>query len=230
MQDASAPGNTLFLSAKDIEGIIMKQLIPSTSLISFVPQQIEIPYSKLQKKKLPVYFDGVIRTELGFLVSGEIVLTPSGVDVFAADVVLDSLTSVRTVYTEINKANKTLTRKLKLQKTEGVRFVPQEVSVTIPIEEYTEKTLEIPLVCRDVPQGYTVRMFPSVVRLSCNVPLSRFRDLSGEDFSVEALLVHPEQNVSGMLPVRLTKKPDWVDRVALSQDSVEFILESRADD
>jgi hypothetical protein len=230
MQGASAPDNTLFLSAKDVEGIILKQLIPSTNLVSFAPQQIEIPFSKLRKKKLPVCFAGVIRTEPGFLVSGDIVITPSMADVFAADVVLDSLISVQTVYTEINKAKKTLTRKLKLQKKEGVRFAPGEVSVTIPIEEYTEKTLEIPVVCRDVPRGYTLRVFPSVVKLTCSVPLSLFRDLSEKDFSVEALLVNPEQNVSGMLPVRLAKKPDWADRVALSQDSVEFILEIRADD
>ncbi|MDR1557066.1 MAG: YbbR-like domain-containing protein [Tannerellaceae bacterium] len=223
MQDTSAP-DTLLLSMKDIEGIIMKQLIPSTNLISFDPQQIEIPYSRLKKKKVPVRFDGLIHTDPGFLLSGEIRITPSVTEVFAADVVLDALTSVQTVYTEI-KGNKTLTRKLKLRKTEGANFDPGEVSVTIPIEEYTEKTLEIPVVCRGVPQGYTIRMFPSVVKLTCNVPLSLFKDLSEEDFSVEVLLDNPEQNVSGMMPIRLAKKPDWVDRAALSQDSIEFILE-----
>ena len=229
LQD-TAPGNTILLSTKDIEGIIMKQLIPSTSLLSFDPQQIEISYSRLGKKELPVCFDGLIRMEPGFLLSGDIAISPPVVDVFAADVVLDALTSIQTVYTEISKEKKMLVRKLKLRRMDGVRFVPDEVSVTIPIEEYTQKTLEIPVVCRDVPQGYTIRMFPPAVKLTCNVPLSRFRDLSVENFSLEALLANQEQNVSGMLPLQLTKKPDWADSFALSQDSVEFILESRADD
>lgn len=229
MQDTTS-GSVVRLSAEDIEGILMKQFVPSTALLGFAPSQIEIPYSRLKKKRLPVRFAGRVRTEPGFLLSGDITIAPSMVDVFAAGVVLDTLTSVQTVYTEINKGNKTLVRKLKLRGAEGLRFEPGEVSVAIPIEEYAQKTLEIPVVCADVPQGYIVRMFPAVVKLTCNVPLSLFRDLSAGNFSVEATLADRDRNGSGMLPLRLTKKPGWAGSVALSQDSVEFILESRADD
>jgi hypothetical protein len=224
MQDTSGPNYTLLLSAHDIEGIILKQLIPSTNLLSFDPQQIEVPYSKLKRKRLPVSFDGEIRTEPGFLVSGELLITPSETDVWAGESVLESLSAVSTVYTEINDGNKTITRKLKLRKVEGATFDPDVVTVVIPIEEYTEKTLEIPIVCKYVPKGYAIRMFPSAVRLTCNVPLSMFKDLSEDDFSVE-IVGDPEQNVSGILPVRLTRKPYRVNRATLSQDSIEFILE-----
>jgi hypothetical protein len=224
MQETPGPNQTLLLSARDIEGIIMKELIPSTNLLSFDPQQIETHYSKLKKKKLPVRFDGEIHTGPGFQVSGEIVITPPVTDVFAGDVVLEPLTSVSTVYTEIDNGKKTITRKLKLRKIDGATFSPDVVSVVIPIEEYTEKTLEIPVVCNHVPQGYAIRMFPSVVKVTCNVPLSLFKELSERDFSVE-VAANPEQNESGMLPVRLTKKPGQVDRVTLSRDSIEFILE-----
>jgi hypothetical protein len=225
MRDTSVPNNTLLLSAKDIEGILMKQLIPTTNLLSFAPEQIEIPYSKLKSKKLPVSFDGDIHTEPGFLVSGDIVITPSMTEVFAPDVVLETLTSIQTVYTEIDKGNRTLTLKLKLRKTDGATFDPDKVSVTIPIEEFTQKTLELPVVCRDIPQGYAIRMFPSTVKVTCNVPLSLFKDLSESDFLLETVVANPEQNASGMIPVRLTKIPPQADRVSLSQDSIEFILE-----
>jgi hypothetical protein len=217
--------SALLLSAGDLEGLIVKQLIPTTHLVSFEPQRIEAPYSKLGKKKLPVYFDGDIRTEPGFQVSGEVTVSPSLAEVYAPDVVLSTLTSIPTVYTEISKGNKTIVRKLKLRRIDGATFDPDLVSVTIPIEEYTQKTLEIPVICRHIPQGYAIRMFPSVVKVSCNVPLSLFKDLSEKDFTVETLVSDPEDNVSGMIPLQLTRKPEWVDRVALSQDSIEFILE-----
>jgi hypothetical protein len=225
MQESGGSDNTLRLTYKDIEGIILKQLIPTSNLLSFAPQQIDIPYSKLKHRKLPVYFDGDIRTKPGFLVSGELTVSPPLVDVYAGDVLFESLASLRTVYTEINGADKTITRKLSLRKTEGVVCDPEFVTVTIPIESYTEKTLEIPIRCRQVPPGYALRMFPSVVRVTCNVPLSLFKDLSEKDFEVEVNLVEHELNASGLLSVRLTKKPDWAGRVSLSQDSIEFILE-----
>jgi hypothetical protein len=225
VKDTSGSGRVIRLTTKDIEAILMKQLTSTTSILSFDPQQIEIPFSKLVKKELPVCFDGDIRTEQGFLVSGEIEITPSEVEVFAGDVVFDTLTSVRTVYTEIKDGDKTITRKLKLRKVGGATYIPDEVSVVIPIEEYTEKTFEIPVVCKNIPAGYTIRMFPATVKVSCNVPLSLFKDLSESAFSVEIPVVDLDRDISGALPVMLTRKPDWVDRVSLSPDSIEFILE-----
>jgi hypothetical protein len=225
MKDTTLSGDALILPAKDIESIVMRQLIPTTSLLSFDPQRIEIPYSKLNKKRLPVYFNGDIRPEPGFLVSGDIVVSPSTTDVYATEAVLASMSSVQTVYTEIQKGNKTLIRRLKLKETDGAVFDPGTVSVTIPIEEYTQKTFEIPILSRDIPQGYIIRMFPSVVKVTCNVPLSLFKDLSDKDFIVETVVGDMVQNDSGVINVRLVKKPDWVDRVTLSQDSIEFILE-----
>jgi hypothetical protein len=225
MHNTSGPGHTFLLSAGDMEDMLMKQLIPSTSLLNFEPRQIELSYSKLKKKRLPVRFDGEIHPEPGYLLSGDVIISPPEVEVFAGDVVLEPLTSVSTVYTEIRKGNKRIVRKLKLREIEGATFEPQVVSVEIPLEEYTEKTLEIPVVCRHTPQGYAIRMFPSVVKVTCNVPLSLFRELSEKDFSVEVVAGNPEQNASGMLPLRLTRKPGGIDRVSLSPDSIEFILE-----
>ena len=57
--------------------------------------------------------------------------------------VLDTLKEIKTIYTEIKKGNKTVTRTVQLEKIDGVTLEPTSVTVTIPIEEYTEKTLEI---------------------------------------------------------------------------------------
>ena len=108
---------------------------------------------------------------------------------------------------------------------DGVNFDQESVSITITIEEYTEMTLEIPVSCSHIPPHYTVRMFPAVVKVTCSVPLSRFKGLSEDMFSIHIPFEDLEQNVSGTLPVKLTKKPDWVHTAILLPDKVEFILE-----
>lgn len=225
LKDISSKNGKLVYPGKEIESIIMKRLISTTNLLSFNPAQIEEPYSKLINKKLPVVFDGDIRTEPGFQVSGDILIEPLVVDVYASDLVLDTLRTIPTVYTEIKKGRKTITQNVKLARIEGVTVDPENVSVTIPIEEYTEKTLEIPVTSKGVYADFTMRMFPAKVKVSCSVPLSRFKDLSEEDFGVEVTLTDFEQNISGLLPVILSKKPDWVDEVTISPTSIEFILE-----
>lgn len=215
----------LIISRKEIESDIKKQLIATTSLLSFEPLQIDLPYSKRIKKEIPVIFNGEIQTEAGFKVSGDTVLVPNTVTVYASDVILDSLKVVKTVFTEIKKGNKTASRTVQLQKIAGAAFEPANVSVTIPIEEFTEKTLEIPVVCTDLPPHYILRTFPSVVKVNCSVPLSRFKDISTDDFAIHISFADLEQNVSGTLPIQLFKKPSWVDATTFTPERIEFILE-----
>jgi len=213
------------VSKRQIENDIQKQLIATTALQSFDPQQIDMDFSQRVHKEIQVVFNGDIHMEAGFQLSGDIQINPQKINAYATAAILDTLTSVKTAFTEVKKANKNITRTVQLIKVDGVNFDPENVSITIPIEEYTEKTLEIPVSCSHIPPHYTVRMFPAVVKVTCSVPLSRFKGLSEDMFSIHIPFEDLEQNVSGTLPVKLTKKPDWVHTATLLPDKVEFILE-----
>ena len=198
----------LVISRKDIESDIKKHLIATTSLLSFEPQHIDAAYSKRIKKEIPAVFEGTVQTNAGFKVSGDISITPRNISVYASDVVLDTLKEIKTVYTEIKKGNKTVTRTIQLEKIDGATLEPTSVTITVPIEEYTEKTLEIPVVCTNLPRHYTLRTFPSVVKVSCSVPLSRFKDVSADDFEIRISFADLEQSASGTLPLQLDKKTE----------------------
>ena len=210
MKTQSEKSGKLIINRKDIENEIKKHLIATTSLL---------------KKEIPAVFEGVVQTNAGFKVSGDISITPRSINVYASDVVLDTLKEIKTIYTEIKKGNKTVTRTVQLEKIDGVTLEPTSVTVTIPIEEYTEKTLEIPVICTNLPPHYTLRMFPAVVKVSCNVPLSRFKDVSADDFEIRISFADLEQSASGTLPLQLNKKLSWVDVATISPDRIEFILE-----
>lgn len=216
---------SIVINKKTIESDILKQLLSTTMLTGFEPQQINAVYSERVKKEIPVLFSGDIQTEPGFHVSGDITIVPRMIKVYSMKSTLDTLTHLQTAFIEIKKGDKTITRTIHLQKVKGATFDPTTVSVTIPIEEFTEKILEIPVICTDLPPHYTIRTFPASVHVTCNVPLSRFKELSENDFAVKISFADLEQNVSGSLPIHLTKKPEWVDGETLSPDKIEFILE-----
>lgn len=225
MKNHPGQNGRLLIKKKEIESDIQKQLIATTSLISMDPQQIDITYSKRIKKEIPVTFNGSIQTVPGFKVSGEISITPQHIHVYASDAVLDTLIDVKTMFTEIRKGNKTITKNVQLQSIKGATFDPIQVSVIIPIEEFTEKTVDIPVVCTDLPPYYTLRTFPATIKVTSSIPLSRFKDLSEDQFAIQISFKDMEQNVSETLPIQLSKKPDWVDNVVLVPDKIEFILE-----
>jgi len=76
MKTQSEKSGKLIINRKDIENEIKKHLIATTSLLSFEPQHIDAAYSKRIKKEIPAVFEGVVQTNAGFKVSGDISITP----------------------------------------------------------------------------------------------------------------------------------------------------------
>lgn len=227
MKDMPVDKGTVVLERKDIESDIYKQLMASTVLTNYEPEQIHVTYTKRIEKDLPVVFNGNIQYEPGYHRSGEMQITPAYIQVYAAKSVLDTLTHVQTVYTDIKKANKSFTRALPIQKIEGVAYNPESITITIPIEQYTEKTLDIPVVITQVPGDYTIRLFPPTVKVISSLPLSKYKDLEADQFEIRIPFAELEQNLTGILPVSLTRQPDWTRSSSLSPDKIEFILEQR---
>lgn len=230
MKNVSEGNGFFVIERKEIESDILKQLLASTSLQGFEPQEIELSYSKRIHKVLPVVFNGDILSEPSYAVSGDIMITPATVDVYSSSAVLDTLAEIKTVYTRINKVNKTVNRILQLQKIPGTEIEPANVSISIPVEQFTEKTLEIPVTFTGIPREYIVRAFPAEIKVNCLIPLSRFKSVTEEDFAIELNYYALEQHISGSLPITLTKKPDWIETIALSPGRIEFILEQNTTD
>lgn len=211
-----------------IETTISKQLIASTSLLSFEPQTIQVEYAELKSKELPIQLNISLSMKPGFQLSDSIKMTPNKVLVHASSKMLDSLHTLKTVHREIKEADKTREITIQLQNIEGVRMEPNEVKVIIPIEEFTEKRFTLPILCPNTPDNYTLRTFPSSVEVICNISISRFKDLSENHFEIQIPFQEFEENQNiGELLLRLTKKPDWISAPTLNPNTVEFIIEQK---
>ncbi len=216
----------VLVSKQNIEADLLKQLISTTSLISFAPREIRVSYGKLISREVPVVFAGKVQPDAGFQVSDSIRITPATVKVYASQGAFDSISVLKTAYAEW-KTNQRIVQKVKVIAPKGANVEPAEVTVTIPVEEYTEKTLSIPIICPDLPSQYTVRTFPSNVNVVCNIPMSRFKYLSDVDFGVSISFKDLKDNKSGLVDLTLFKKPDWVTDVTLSPNQIEFLLEQK---
>jgi len=225
MRAISNTDSSFTITSKEIELDIQRQLMTTTSLIEFTPPRIDLKFSKRLQKDFPVSFDGIITPEPGFQLSGEIIIEPSYVTVYGGQQILDSLTSIKTAFTEIKKINTTTTQTIHLEKPAAIAVAPQTVNITIPIEEFTEKVLEVPVICTDIPSEFTVRIFPAIVKVTCNIPLSRYKDLSADQFAISIPFNDLEQNTSGSIPIQLSQKPDWIKSPTISPNKIEFILE-----
>jgi hypothetical protein len=209
-----------------LETSVSKHLMSSTSILSIDPQSFQVEFAALRNKKVPVVADVSVTLEPGFQVSDTITISPAEVSVFASSAILDSVLEVRTVPAKLNKARKTKELELSLQTITGVRIEPDEVKVKIPVEEFTEKRLTLPILCDDLPRGYNLHTFPPSVDVICSIPISRFKEFTESDFEIRIPFREFEAHqASGEIPVRLTKQPLLMVAPLMSPNIIEFILE-----
>ena len=217
------------VSGKIIESAMARQLMSSSVLTGIDPQTIEVRYGILQYRDIPVVAEVSIWPEPGFQVSDSVKISPASVRVYASSNIVDSLQVLKTEPAELKKVTETKELTLRLQKIPGVHMDTDEVKVTVPVEEFTEKRLSIPVLCDDLPEKYKLYAFPSSVEVVCNVPLSRFKGLTEADFEIRIPFFEFDANrATGKLSVYLNRQPAWLVRPTLNPDIIEFILEQNA--
>lgn len=215
------------LQGTELMQLIRKKLSQSTNLKAYYPINISLATSKLQKKELKVVFDGIIATSRSNLVADSATFLPGTVTAYGSQSQLSEISSAVTEYTLFNNLKATSQLKVKIMPVSGVKFIPDEVEVYIPVLEYTERKFEVPVTARNVPDNIDVKFFPSQTEVSFSVTLEEYKKIAPEDFEVELDYKKFFKNEDGRVDLELSASPSPIRNVKLSPSSVEFLLESR---
>ncbi|MEG1615892.1 MAG: YbbR-like domain-containing protein [Bacteroidales bacterium] len=215
------------VQGEQIALLLKKQLNPTTTLVALQPDALVLLYSKHGVKKVPVEFRGELTSAPQALIGRNIQLTPDSVELYAPESVLDTIKSVSTELLVLSNLSDTVTKDISIRQSYGTKADPAQVRVTIPVEEYTEKKLQLPIEVSGLPDSLMMRTFPSVINLSCFVTLSSFREVSPDMFELGVNYNEVKENTGNKVSVEVIRVPDFVTNVRIQPDSVEFILEEK---
>lgn len=215
------------LQGAELIQLIRSQLSRSADLKAYYPINISLATSKLQQKELKVVFDGVISTNRSNLVADSATFLPETVMAYGAQSQLSELSAAATEYTVYNNLKATSQLTVKILPVSGVKFIPSEVQIYIPVEEYTERRFEVPITVRNSPSNIDVKFFPSQTEVSFSVTLDEYKKIAPEDFEVELDYRKFYQNENGRVDLELSESPSAIRNVKLSPSSVEFLFESK---
>ncbi|HCC52532.1 MAG TPA: hypothetical protein DEQ30_11135 [Porphyromonadaceae bacterium] len=217
---------SLRVTTRMLETMLSKQMIASTSILSIEPREIVIKYDSLSSRLVPVVVNVVVQTKPGFQVSDSIRVSHPEIHIYGSSKMLDTLDHISTKPAKIENVSGKKELTVALDLPAGVKSDYETVKLTIPVEEYTEKRIHLPVLCPDIPSGYALRVFPSRVEVVCDIPLSLFKELTEDEFEIQIPFCEfQEYQSTGKLPVRLAKKPSWVVNTVIIPDEVEFIIE-----
>lgn len=218
--------STVHLSNRMLESELSKQLIASTSIISFEPREIFIVYDTLCSRMKPVSAQVSLNMRQGFLLSESITISPSVVKLYGSQRTLDALHEVKTKRITLNDVAKTRELTTQLALPAGIKSDIESIKIVIPVEEFTEKKIQLQVKCLDIPANYVLRMFPSSVEITCNVPLSRFKELTAENVEIVMPFSRFQENqATGKMAISITRKPLWLTNPVLVPNELEFVIE-----
>ena len=213
------------LQGSTFDMYVRKALPVSTQILNYDPVRISFNYAILEYKKVPLIFDGQINLSPGYFLNSDIRIIPDSVIAYAAKPDLDKLMFAYTVNDTISGLNSDKRIPFKLASVKGIRFVPDIVNIDVPVEAYTQKNVEVPVECLNLPENLNVKFFPSRVKLSFFVGVSEVDSIKIKDFSVAIDYDGIKDSKQVSVPVRITSSPSYVRNLTISPPNVEFIFE-----
>lgn len=226
---AADNSNHVRIISSEFEKKILSQLNVSTRLLSVKPDTLEYYYSTGDSKLVPVKLLGEVSAGRQYYLS-DTVFTPDSVLVYASKEVLDTVTAAYTKWVRQDNISDTLRQSVSLLVRKGMKYIPSSVEMMLPVDIYTEKTVEVPLKGVNFPADKILRIFPSKVQVTFQVGLSRFRKITADDFHIrvsyeELLLLGADKYT-----VKLGHLPEGVTQVRVHPEQVDFLIEQISSD
>ena len=217
-------GNHVQVQTSQVQKWITGQLNASTALLSMKPDTLEYYYSTGVSKMIPVKLCGNVSAGEQYYLP-DTLFTPDSVRVYAPSDALDTMKVAYTLPLNLDNITDTLEREVTLSAPKGAKYIPASVKLTLPVDMYTEKTVEVPLRGINFPADKVLRAFPSKIKISFQVGMGRFRQITADDFH---LVVSYEELVrlgSEKYTVKLRTLPEGVSHVRFNPEQVDFLIE-----
>ena len=210
----------------ELQKMIYQQLFNSSHIVSMKPDKYEFFYNYGLNKRVPVKLVGKIVPGQSYYIS-KIFFLPDSVEIFASSEMLDSIKFVNTSFLNITNLTDTLERQIALNKIKGVKYVPEDVKISICPDILMEEKFEVPIEAINMPEGKILRTFPSRITVTFTVGASLFRSIRPELFKVVADYAEVMANPSEKCSIYLRSVPHGVRNARISVNQVDYLIEEQ---
>ncbi|NVO18108.1 MAG: hypothetical protein HXX13_00315 [Bacteroidetes bacterium] len=218
-------GYSAFIPASQITQQLAGQLAYSKAVVFIKPDTLFFRFSEIYRKRVPVKLDLSYSFADQFQFCDSVHFQPQTVLVSSIKNVIDTIHFVQTQHVEVNNLDSNRTVIVPLRKSlrsNMIRYSQDSVTVHLQVCRYTEAVFSIPV--KVIGNVMPIRILPDQVEVTCQVPLSSYKDIDASDFSAEVMASPNLLTASNRLPVMLTRYPSVVRSVRIHPDQVEYII------
>ena len=105
-----------------------------------------------------------------------------------------------------------------------IKLSHSNVITNIEVDKFTEGTIEVPVLIKNLPQNVSINYFPKYISVTYYLPLSDYGKFQASDFKIECDYMKSQNSDFTFMMAELVKIPKSVKKARLSSDKVEFIF------
>jgi hypothetical protein len=199
-------------------------------ILDINPDTLIFNFSRLKRKSVPiqvvlVQFPDLFKKQ--FMLNGIPFSIPSSIMVTGPSFIVDTLQKVYTRPLKLRNLSDTVIKKISLEPTSRLSYSLKKVKITVPVDEFTEVSYDIPIEFKGVPDSLIGKTFPKSVRLKYITTLSHFNDVGPDSFHVYVDYIKIESGLSPKLKVEMDSVPSFLHKVSITPRTVEFLIERK---
>jgi len=216
--------NYIVLSSQ-LEQINTKKEI-NREIIGFNPDTIYFDFSNRKEKRVPVHLITAIKYKRQFSLSNNIIIKPAYVIVNGPESIINKITEWKTDSLKLDSIDETISTYVNLQglAESNLNVYPKYVQVTVPVDEFTEKVLQIPVTLINNKDYSSIKIFPQKVKVTFTTALNRYAEIDENFFEATADLELWRSRGYKVLPVVLTKIPSFCKIISIEPPNIDFII------
>lgn len=187
------------------------------------PEQIRVKMNRLYCKSVPIKLNTDFSFVPQYLQFDPLSVKPSTVIAFGTRKMIDSIEFAQPEVVKVHNMSTSTVRFVHLNANMQVNqpyFIPSLVKVVIPVQKFTEVSVEIPIKLPDQTPGHTIKIFPEKASVSCIVSMNDYKRIDPRLFTVSAVLTKSDN----MFHLMVTASPDFVRNIKVTPDKVEYLV------
>jgi hypothetical protein len=206
---------------------VNKQLETSQKVISVKPDTLYFDFSQRTVKRVPVELVHNFTFTKQYGISDDIELGPEYVTLSGPEKELEKIKYWATDTLKGEELQYTTVSRVAMlgNRMKNVNIFPASVEVKVPIDEFTEKTIELPVGVINNKDYDDIKLFPKKVKVTFMVALSKYQTIN-ENFMDAVVDVNDWKiRKHNQLRVTLSRFPDYCKLVRISPAKLDFIIE-----
>ncbi len=204
---------------------ISRQFSQEIRVNRILPDTIYFTFGDKKSKEVPINLNKIISFEKQYRLRDRIIFSPASIKITGLDKLVDGVEFFDTDSLILYQLNQTLTIQLPLKIPEGyssLEFSAKSVNVTIPVEKYTEASVEIPIEMVNLPNDMAIKIFPEKVKISYVVGFGDFDKVNSQMFSAQ--VDYLKRDNTNRLAVEISRHPDFVQVLKKQPLKVEYLI------